>query len=155
MTRCSYEIVHDVHGPLQCAAPSLERAWRCAQHAGRGARAPERADEPELVLDDGCLVWSALAAYHEARRGRRAAELFSEQRARPLAWLPSLGLWVDLVGWPFLERYGRVRPAGTFQRCGRAGCVEPDHAVEPRRRVDLRRIDVSGPLDRHFRMGAA
>lgn len=158
MTQCSYSIDHQPHGALRCAAPAEHRAQRCPEHrrASRGGVGPSAAPGGEVVLiaRDGCLVWDELARYHDARRGRRAAELFSGG-ARPLAWINSVGLWVDVAAWMFLLEHGRPRPAGTFQRCGRAGCVDPDHAMEPRRRVGAPPIDVSTPLDRRFGLGAA
>jgi len=153
MTRCDLVIDHQRHGALRCAAPAEDRSDRCPQHRRRDP-APEPDGGVVLVVDDGCVVWGELEAYHRARRGRPAAELF-RGALRPLAWLPSIGLWVDVAAWLYLEQLERPRPAGTFQRCSRPGCVAPEHAVEPRRRAVTARVDLGAALDRRFGLGAA
>ncbi|MCC6436649.1 MAG: hypothetical protein IT196_16555 [Acidimicrobiales bacterium] len=157
MTQCSYETENGIHGKLRCAAQAVERGDRCLQHR-RGARAAVelREGEPEtlLVVDGDCLMWEKLVQHHEGRRGKRASELFAAA-PRPLAWSPSLGLWVDLVALLFLQDRGYPRPPGTYQRCRRVGCVNPAHAREPERRLDVRRVDLSSRLDQRFGMSAA
>lgn len=158
MTQCSYESDHGIVGVLRCAAEAADRQDRCLQHRRGSGAAPFEGPggEPEtlVVVDGDCLIWEKLAQHHADRRGKRAAELFATP-ARPLAWSPSLGLWVDLVAWMFLQDRGYPRPPGTYQRCRRPGCVSPAHAVEPQRRLDIRRVDLSSRLDRRFGMSAA
>ena len=154
MAQCSYRTDHGVHGVLRCAAQAIEGAQHCPQHRPGPAASGEDLPETTLLVEGDCLVWDRLAAHHEKRRGMRAAELFTAE-ARPLAWSPTLGLWVDLVAWLFLQDRGYPRPPGTYQRCRRPGCVSPEHAVEPERRIDVRRVDLSSRLDRRFGMTAA
>ena len=157
MSQCQFCLDHDRFGPVRCAAPAVDQSDRCVQHERRRSRpAPAEPDGEALIITiDGCRVWESLASYHQARRGKRAAELFSAA-SRPVAWDAAHDLWVDLVSWTFLHERGRARPAGTFQRCGRAGCIEPAHAVEPSiKRRSAAPVDVRSPLDRRFGLGAA
>lgn len=161
MARCSY------HRPvpvgqgtvdLRCAAEAVPYFQRCDAHGDVAFFGPPFDEALATVTTrsrGGCLVWLPLAEWAGRQRGRAAAELFAPGTARPTFWHDEFGLHVDLGGWLHLERYGRPRQAGSVQRCGTPGCVEPGHSEAPVRRAGRRRVDVVGRLDRRFGWGAA
>ncbi len=146
------------HIDLRCAAEALPHRTSCSAHGELRLVGPpfeEAFQAATTTSGEGCVVWRALVDWTAWQRGRTAAEWFAPGTGRPTFWHDELGLYVDLGAWLFLERYGRLRPSGSVQRCGTPGCVEPAHSEAPVRRADRRRVDVASQLDRRFGWGAA
>jgi hypothetical protein len=157
MSRCTVRVRHERYGEVRCVEESAPKQTRCLAHLGEPPDGPPFAEAlaaATLRTLGGCLVWGALAERRSGAQRRSGAEVLAPGGRRPTFWHDELGLYVDLTSWLFLERFGRPRPGGSYQRCRTPGCVEPDHASEPARRRG-RRVDVESRLDNHFDWGAA